>query len=189
MVKNKSHPNNKSLIGAFEQGFTLVELLVVMVIIAILATLIVGGFRSSQMRGRDAQRKQDLRQIANALEMFYADYGRYPPASGTQIAACSYNPGTGVGASCSWGSGTMSDSKTTYMRTVSKDPVSAQNYVYRVSSDGKQFQLFARLENTEDKNCINSNCVNPGITVTCGGTYICNFAVTSPNTAATDTLP
>lgn len=171
------------------KGFTLVELLVVMMIIGILATLIVGGFRSSQMRGRDAQRKADLRQLANAVEIFYTDYGKYPPASGTQIAACSYNPSTGVGAACVWGTGMMSDSKTTYMRIVSKDPVNAQNYVYRVSTNGKQFQLFARLENTEDKNCIGGNCTSPGITITCGGTYLCNFAITSPNVAPTDTLP
>lgn len=172
-----------------KKGFTLVELLIVMAIIAILATLIVGGFRSSQMRGRDAQRKGDLKQLANAIEIFYSDYNAYPPASGTQLAACSYNPATGNGSACSWGSGSMNDSKTTYMRTVSKDPVNAQNYVYRVSTDKKQFQLFARLENTEDKNCIAGDCANPGITITCGGSYICNFGVASPNTNPTDTLP
>ena len=171
------------------KGFTLVELLVVMAIMAILATLIVGGFRSSQARGRDAQRKSDLKQVANALEIFFSDYGKYPPASGTQVAACSYNPGTGAGTACVWGSGTLTDSKTTYMRTLSKDPVSAQNYVYRVSTNQSQFQLFAYLENPEDKNCIGGDCANPGITVTCGGTYVCNFGITSTNTAPTDTLP
>ncbi|MFZ5932787.1 MAG: type II secretion system protein [Patescibacteria group bacterium] len=171
------------------KGFTLVELLVVMAILAILSTVIISGFRSSQMRGRDAQRKSDLKQVANALELFFADYGKYPPASGTQVAACSYNPGTGAGTACAWGSGTVSDGKTTYMKTIAKDPVSSQNYVYRVSTNQNQFQLFARLENTEDKNCINGNCTNPGITVTCGGGYTCNFGVTSTNTSPTDTLP
>lgn len=170
-------------------GFTLVELLVVMAIIAVLATVIIGGFRSSQMRGRDSQRKADLKQISNALELFFQDYGRYPPASGTLIAACSYNPGTGVGTACSWGSGTMSDGKTTYMRTVSADPLTFQNYVYRVSSTFNSFQLFARLENTEDKNCINDNCEAPGVVVTCGGGNLCNFGVTSTNVSPTDTLP
>ena len=149
-----------------KKGFILVELLIVMAIISILATLIVGGFRSSQARGRDAQRKSDLKQVANALELFFSDYGKYPPASGT-----------------------LTDGKTTYMRTLSKDPVSAQNYVYRVSTNQSQFQLFAYLENPEDKNCIGGDCANPGITVTCGGTYVCNFGMTSTNTAPTDTLP
>lgn len=170
-------------------GFTLVELLVVMAIIAILVTVVVGGFRSSQMRGRDAGRKSDLKQIANALELFFLDYGKYPPAAGTQIAACGYNPATGTGTACVWGSGSMNDAKTTYMTTIPKDLLAAQNYVYRVSSTQNMFQLFARLENTQDKNCINGNCVNPGITLTCGGTYLCNFGVTSTNTKPTDTLP
>ena len=173
----------------FTSGFTLVELLVVMAILSILATIVIGGFRSSQMRGRDAGRKSDLKQIANALELFLHDYGKYPPASGTQIAACSYNPETETGTACVWGSGTMNDTKTTYMTTVPKDLVAAQNYVYRVSSTQNKFQLFARLENTEDKNCINGDCLNPGITVTCGGTYVCNFGITSTNTTPTETLP
>lgn len=172
-----------------KKGFTLVELLVVMAVLAILATLIVGGFRSSQARGRDSQRKSDLKQIANSLEIFLTDYGIYPPASGTQVAACSYNPGTGGGSACAWGSGTITDGKTTYMRTISKDPVSTQNYIYKVSTNQKQFQLFARLENPEDKNCIGGDCANPGITITCGGSAVCNFAVTSTNASPTDTLP
>jgi len=175
-----------------KRGFTLVELLVVMAIISILATVIIGGFRSSQMRGRDAQRKSDLKQIANALEIFFTDYGKYPPASGTQVAACSYNPGTGAGLACLWGSrtstGTITDGKTTYMRTVPADPLTSQNYVYRVSSTQNMFQLFARLENSQDKNCINGNCINP-VTATCGGGNICNFGVTSTNTSPIDTLP
>ena len=172
-----------------KSGFTLVELLVVMAIISILATVIIGGFRSSQMRGKDAQRKSDLKQIANALEIFFADYGRYPPASGTQVAACSYNPANGTGTACAWGSGQMSDGKTTYMRTLPADPISSQNYVYRVSSTFNRFQLFARLENPEDKNCIGGDCANPGVTATCGGGNLCNFGVTSTNTSPTDTLP
>ncbi|KKU04152.1 MAG: Type II secretion pathway protein XcpT [Candidatus Woesebacteria bacterium GW2011_GWC2_47_16] len=172
-----------------KKGFTLVELLVVMAIIAILATVIIGGFRSSQMRGRDAQRKSDLKQIANALEIFFADYGKYPPASGVQIAACSYNPANGTGTACAWGSGSMNDGKTTYMRTVAADPISSQNYVYRVSSTQNMYQLFARLENPEDKNCIGGDCANPGVTATCGGGNLCNFGVTSTNTAPAAPLP
>lgn len=177
------------MITKYLRGFTLVELLVVMTIIAVLATVIIGGFRSSQMRGRDAQRKSDLKQIANALEIFFADYGRYPPASGSQIAACSYNPSNGTGTACVWGSGSISDGRTIYMRTISADPLTSQNYVYRVSSTWKMYQLFARLENPQDKNCINGNCANPGVTVTCGGGRLCNFGITSTNTSATDTLP
>ncbi len=178
------------------QGFTLVELLVVMAIISILATLIVGGFRSSQMRGRDVQRKSDLKQIANSLELFYQDYGRYPAASGDKISACPYNAATQAGAVCGWGAGSFRDTdgggvtKTIYFKILPKDPVSSQNYLYKVSSTGKQFQLYAHLENTQDKNCIDGQCSFSGITPSCGGTPAnCNFSVTSTNATATETLP
>jgi len=44
-------------------GFTLVELLVVIVIISVLAGLLVSNFIGVRLRGRDAQRKSDLAQI------------------------------------------------------------------------------------------------------------------------------
>ncbi len=158
-------------------GFTLVELLVVMAIIGVLASLGVGSFMTAQMRGRDAQRKSDLKQISNSLELFYADHGQYPSASGTTIGACEYPAGT----SCGWGSGTFTDGKTVYFKTVPVDPSTAYNYVYRVvpSSSNQKFQLFAYLENTQDIDLIS------GLTVSCGG-HNCNFAVTSANTNATE---
>ena len=166
----------------------MVELLIVMAIISVLATLIVGGFRSSQMRGRDGQRKSDLKQISNSLELFYNDYGKYPPASGTQVAACAYNPASGAGVACNWGSSEMSDGKTTYFKVVPVEPASGQIYVYKVDSLQSKYQLYAHIENTQDKNCIGGDCANPGITDTCGGSLVCNFAVTSVNTTATETL-
>ena len=58
--------------------FTLVELLVVMAILGVLVTLVAGGFRTAQVRGRDSKRKSDLKEIANSLEVFYSDHNRYP---------------------------------------------------------------------------------------------------------------
>ncbi|MGB9706948.1 MAG: type IV pilin protein, partial [Microgenomates group bacterium] len=59
-------------------GFTLIELLVAVAILGILATVGLGSFQSSQMKGRDARRKSDLSQIQKALEMYYNDKGAYP---------------------------------------------------------------------------------------------------------------
>lgn len=167
----------------FQRGFTLVELLVVLAIIGVLASLIVGGFRTSQMRGRDAQRKSDLKQLAASLELYFSDYSKYPDSAGGLIVGCP------VPASCSWGSSEFTDGKTTYFKVVPKDLVSSFSYYYRVPDAGtnQKFQLFAHLENNEDKNCLEGNCANPTVPggVTCGS-GACNFSVTSPNTTPTE---
>ncbi len=177
--------NSQKLIVNSYQGFTLVELLVVMAILGILVTLVAGGFRSAQLRGRDAQRKSDLKQISHSLELFYSDYGKYPSDSSGLVLACPYDPVGGSGNACQWGAsgaaGEFTDGKTTYFKTVPKDPNSSQRYFYRIvpGSANKKFQIFARLENTQDPSIL------PSLNYSCGsGT--CNFAVTSGNTAPTE---
>ncbi len=68
---------------AQSRGFTLVELLIVVVIIAILAAITVVSYQGMQARARDAQRVQDVKTIAQALEMYYIDNGQYPPGLGS----------------------------------------------------------------------------------------------------------
>jgi prepilin-type N-terminal cleavage/methylation domain-containing protein len=162
-----------------KKAFTLVELLIVMAIIGVLAALAVGSFRTAQMRGRDAQRKSDLKQIANSLELFYGDYGKYPDSLGGEIAACPYNPALSTGTSCTWGSSEFTDGKTVYFKILSIDPTSpTTEYVYElVNSSNQKYRLFARLENPKDQNIIS------GLVVSCGSGKTCNFAVTSANTS------
>jgi len=177
------------------RGFTLVELLVVIAIIAILSSMIIGGFRSSQRRSRDAARKSDLKQIANALEMIYSDHQRYPSSDASgHILACDYLPANpGASGQCEFGvvleDNIMSDGNTTYMRSIPGDPAGG-DYFYRSVNGGAGFQIFAHLENSEDQSCVADNCsANIGIGSTiiqCGGTLNCNFAVTSPNVSPTD---
>lgn len=155
-------------------AFTLVELLVVISILGILATLVAGNYRSAKFRGNDAKRKSDLKQVSTALESFMNDHGVYPSASTYKIMACPYS--TGV---CDWGSGEFTDGKTIYFKEIPKDPSSKQNYVYRRVSTNK-FQLFAKLENTQDKDIIST-------TYNCGtGANSCNYAVTSSNTTPSE---
>jgi prepilin-type N-terminal cleavage/methylation domain-containing protein len=174
--------------NSFVGGFTLVELLVVMAILGVLVTLVAGGFRTAQMRGRDAQRKSDLKELANALELFYTDHGQYPPESGGSISACPYDSSLGTGTACLWGKSEMTDNKTIYFKILPKDPISSQFYVYRIvpGSNNQKFQIFARLENPKDQDCLGEDCLNPPVSITCGDTKLCNFAITSANTTATE---
>lgn len=178
MLKNNRNP-----------GFTLVELLVVLAIISILVTIGLVSFTSSQLRAHDAQRKSDLKQVANALEIFYSDYGKYPPSDGTnstgQIYSCPFDSVKLTGSACAWGMGEFRDidssfnTKTTYMKAMPKDP-SSFTYWYRVDSTGQKYQLFAHLENTQDPAIITT-------TYTCGASSACNFGISSANVTPTDT--
>ncbi|MBU2036271.1 prepilin-type N-terminal cleavage/methylation domain-containing protein [Patescibacteria group bacterium] len=173
------------------KGFTLVELLVVMAILGVLVTLIGTAFRTAQARGRDAQRKSDLKQIANALELFFNDYGFYPPADGQgKIMACPYEKG-GDGIACNWGVSKFVDvypgtatERTMYFKKVPDDPVTGYDYYYRLpSGNSKKFQLFARLENSQDQDCLGGDCLNSPVSYQCGNNITCNFSITSSNTS------
>lgn len=167
-----------------KKGFTLVELMIVMAILSSLVGLVAGGFRSAQIRGRDAQRKSDLKQIANALELLFTDYSQYPDDSSGAVVACPFDATGTTSTVCPWGTGTLTDGKTVYLKNLPKDPSSGLSYFYRVvpGSNNLKFQIFTHLENKEDGACIGDNCTTPpGITYLCGSS-ICNFAATSSNT-------
>ena len=73
-----------------QQGFTMVELMVVVVVIAILATAI--GFSSTKLIGNsiDANMKNDAKAVYTALVEHFVDWNRFPstiaPSTGTASA-------------------------------------------------------------------------------------------------------
>lgn len=64
--------------GRKTAGFTLVELLVVMVIIALLLTLAVPRYFGSVQKSKEAVLKQDLTMMRESLDKYYGDTGKYP---------------------------------------------------------------------------------------------------------------
>lgn len=69
-----------------QSGFTIVELLIVIVIIGILATLVIVTFSGVQQKARDSERKTDINAIAGQIEAVYATQGTYPGLAGINDA-------------------------------------------------------------------------------------------------------
>ncbi|MEO7904513.1 MAG: prepilin-type N-terminal cleavage/methylation domain-containing protein [Candidatus Saccharimonadales bacterium] len=61
-----------------QRGFTIVELLIVIVVIGILATITVVAYKGVQQRANIAVAQSDLRAIAAQMELYKADNGTYP---------------------------------------------------------------------------------------------------------------
>ena len=67
-----------------EAGFTLVELMVVVAIIALLAAVVIPNFVHARAQAAVSQTEANMKQIATALELYYADNQGYP-ATGTTV--------------------------------------------------------------------------------------------------------
>ena len=81
MVGKYEHKSMKKLSKAFKEGvsgFTLIEMLIVIAIIAILAGIVLTGVRGFQATARDTKRIGDIRNIQNLLELHFTRNGVYP---------------------------------------------------------------------------------------------------------------
>lgn len=92
-----------------KKGFTFIEILVVVTIIALLSA--VGAISYSQFtkQSRDAKRKADIEQIRAAVEMYRSNNGQYPLNSQFTFTSCT-------------APGSVSDGTATYLSKAPNDP-------------------------------------------------------------------
>ncbi len=69
----------RKLLFRKQQGFTLVEILIVVSIIALLSSVLFASFSQARAKARDSKRVQDLLEVQKALELYRAKNGIYPP--------------------------------------------------------------------------------------------------------------
>jgi len=112
-------------------GFTLIELLVAIGIMAVLTGMAVFNFNQSRVRARDIQRKNDIKQLQNALELYRNDNNVYPEANGFQ---------------------TTLTSPVEYIKSNFRDPRVTEwiDYQYLPTVDKKTYYLQSCLENPAD---------------------------------------
>ena len=105
----------------YEAGFTLVEVMVVMVIIGLLSTFVFLNFAPVTGRANVVKAQGDIRSIEQSLEFYKADMFDYPPQS-AGLSALSKVP-QGVQYADRYPQGG-------YVRSLPKDPW-GNDYVYR----------------------------------------------------------
>ncbi len=70
-----------------EAGFTLIELMIVVSIIGILATIAVPSYQSSLLKARETVLRQDLFTLRELLDQHRADRGEYPSSLDSLVEA------------------------------------------------------------------------------------------------------
>lgn len=117
-----------------KHGFTIVELLIVVVVIAILAAITIVAFNGIQNRARDSSRDTAVKSIQKALEMYKADNnGLYPNACGTVNTGCSTTA--------------LSSSLTpTYISSIPRDPVSGTSIDYVAATGQLGYGMLVHYE-------------------------------------------
>lgn len=129
---------------AQKSGFTLIELMVVITIIALLSAVLFVNFNDARMLSRDKARMTSLKELQLAIELYKAQYGNYPAAGcGGTTNFAGRGPASGGGfASCStYITGLVPD----FISALPVDPRSEDDtdkgYYYR--SDGNSFKLMS----------------------------------------------
>ena len=61
------------------RGFTLIEVLIVVVLVIVLAAIALPTYQNSVLRAREATLREDLFRMRDAIDQYYADKNKYPP--------------------------------------------------------------------------------------------------------------
>lgn len=151
-----SHKNKK--------GFTIVELLIVIVVIGILATLVIVTFTGIQQKARNTQRQTDIAAVQAHVESFYAEFGFYPNAADLNDSAFRTNYMKGLDAHA------LSDPKQANdTGSISATAVSATTYQYSyVVTDKDGNPCTATLE-TATTNPTDNGCAKYTLTANLEG--------------------
>lgn len=143
-----------------KKAFTLVEILVVVTIISLLASIAAVSYSRFVKQSRDARRKTDIEQIRAAIELYRNFNGAYP----TPVPATS-------GMLFGLATGTIIDGATTYMSRIPNDPMSSgpstNTYYYTSSGTFQDYTLCAYIEGGETSVSL----------VSCGTSLVCNYCM------------
>lgn len=153
----------------FSSAFTIVELLVVIVVIGVLASITTVVYSGINSRARDAKRTSDLAALEQALEMNYIKYGAYTQPE-SMCADTSYGGDGGCGSAGGSGNWDQNSDLSDLLadgtiRSLPLDPINDSTYKYTyepnnageqgIAAGGQGYTLCAnKLETTGTSFCI-----------------------------------
>jgi prepilin-type N-terminal cleavage/methylation domain-containing protein len=158
-----------------QRGFTLVELLVVISIIGVLATLILTNLNEARVRARDVAKKQRLSQLKTALQLYNNDFMRYPATgNGLVFNACGV---AGTTACTPGGVFSAGSGPTIYLNQLIQSG-SYFEFKYYPCSSGDTYRVKVTLENASDPEIAASQVRCPA--ATCSLSYSTTDYVVCP---------
>jgi len=154
MIKGKNHLTFTSMKN---KGFTLIEILIVVAIIAILASVVLVGLGPTQQAARDSRRVSDVREVQNGLELFYNKCGYYPGsinsgACATALPAAATCNGISAGNTYCGVSATLTGAGL-QISAVPNDPIGGRSYGYaaNLANSPTNYIVQATLENSSSQ--------------------------------------
>ncbi len=161
-MNNHTTPNNKT-----QNGFSLIEILVVIGVIALLATIAIVSLGKTTVKAKDTKRKAEIHQMGRLLQ-----FGCRAPQGGVlDIDLLDYANELAA----------QNPQYANFLNNVPRDPKSGSEtqsgYRYVISSNGQKCAIYANLENNDEPITI-SSITEP---TAGGGTGVLQSSTTGPN--------
>lgn len=124
-------------------GFTLVEIMVTIAILAILSSVLIVGVIKSGKKSRDVDRQADLRELQGAVELYKQRYGRYPAGCN---GANTWSGQSGTSYACSSGSQYIVSLAPEFLPALPSDKKLNGNnsgYAYYTNAAGTAYKIIA----------------------------------------------
>jgi len=139
------------------KGFTIIEILIVIALIAILAVILLTRFKTQVYKANDSKRKEHLDKMKISLQEYYSDKQCFPQ----ELECNQYLP--------------------PYFNPVPCDPATRESYVYLAQPDTscpQWFKIYSFLQDEADPDIVKTGCRSG-----CGPERAYNYGVSSSNIA------
>lgn len=163
MTKIKSSPIVHYPLSITRQGFTLIEVIIVIAIIGIIVAFMLPNLAGVRSRARDAAKKGELHAIRTAMNLYHNQFGAYPPpGTGLTFPACG-ELGTDLcpcSATADWAAGGTGGCDNVFMQNITNEG-SGFFFRYFSCNNGTDYRLKTTLENASDPDLVTSHARCP----------------------------